>query len=222
MTAPSSKSPSPAQRRRGLLPWIAAGLASLIAGLWVQTQQHPQTGKPEVAAVLSAPRPLPEFTLTDLDGAPLDRTRLLGHYTLLFFGYTNCPDVCPTVLAELAIAKRSLADLPAALQPTVLFVSVDPARDSPEVLGRYVRHFNAAFLAATGTDDALTRIATSVGAIYQRSTPVDGSYNVDHSAAMFLVDPKAALIAVFPAPHVAKQIVNDYRLIVHRTTDQPS
>lgn len=207
-------------RRAAWLAWLIVGLVGVAAGLGFHQLRRADPPHLEVAALLSSARPLPAFMLVDLDGHALDRRQLLGHYTLLFFGYTNCPDVCPTVLTELASAERSLLDLPPQRRPTVLFLSVDPGRDSPEVLARYVRHFNASFTGATGTDAVLTRIAASVGALYERRIGTDGSYQVDHTAAMFLINPKAELIAVFPAPHRAKSIAADYRAILQRTAEQ--
>lgn len=196
---------------------LAAALVAALAGaylahLWLR---HAEPGPvTEAAAVYAAPRPLPAFELTADDGSRFDRARLLGRYTLVFFGFTNCPDLCPTTLAELARAERLLADLPAARRPQVVMVSVDPARDTPELLHRYVPHFDPAFVGLTGEDRAIGELARALGAAYQRGPVQDGSYAVDHTAALFLVDPQARLAAVFPTPHVAATIAADYRRIV--------
>jgi protein SCO1/2 len=191
---------------------VAAGGGALIARQWLAGPDAPPTT--ETAAVYAAPRPLPPFELVAHDGSRFDRARLTGRYTLVLFGFTNCPDLCPTTLLELARAERLLEDLPEARRPAVVMVSVDPQRDTPEVLGRYVPHFDPRFLGVSGPDEAIAAFALALGAAYQRGTEVDGSYTVDHTAAVFLIDPEARLAAVFPTPHLAKSIAADYRRIL--------
>lgn len=206
----------PAPSPRTLLV-LAACLAAALAGAYLARSWLARSGAApvtEAAAVYAAPRPLPDFELLAHDGSRFDRARLLGRYTLVFFGFTNCPDLCPTTLAELARAERLLADLPAARRPAVVMVSVDPGRDTPAVLGRYVPHFDPAFVGATGPDAAIAALAAALGAAYQKGAEVDGSYAVDHTAAVFLIDPEARLLAVFPAPHAAGTIAADYRRIL--------
>ncbi len=174
---------------------------------------------PTQATLLDSPRPMPEMNLIDQAGQPFGVERLRGHWTFLFFGFTNCPDICPTTLATLAAVRSELADLPAAERPAVVLVSVDPARDTPAMLARYVRHFDPSFTGVTGdaaSIDALTRelgVAVMIGA-----PAADGSYTVDHTAAIFLIDPDAAWTAVFGMPHVAQTIAGDYRSIVGART----
>jgi protein SCO1/2 len=191
-------------------------LAALAAGVW--SARHlvgtaADVPRTEVAAVYRRPRPLPEFALTAHDGTPFDVARLRGHYTFMLFGYTNCPDVCPTTLLELARARRLLADLPAAALPSVVLVSVDPARDTPAQLAAYVPHFDPSFVGVTGSEAAIDAFALALGVAIERGTPKDGSYAVDHTAAVFLVDPLARVAAVFPTPHVATALAADYRAI---------
>jgi protein SCO1/2 len=211
--------PSPSSRAV-TLPRLAVVVALLVAGAaGALYARHRLGGEPaapatQVAAVYGVPRALPAFSLLRPDGTRFDREALRGHYTFVFFGYANCPDLCPTTLTTLAAALRELGDLPARDLPAVVMVSVDPARDTPEVLGRYVPHFQPTFTAATGSDDAVTAFATALGAAFQRHAPVEGSYAVDHTAALFLIDPNARLLALFPTPHVADTIAADYRQIV--------
>jgi protein SCO1 len=211
---PSSRVPAPTLRT---LLVLAACLVAALAGAYLARAWLAGRGAPpatEVAAVYAAPRPLPAFELLAHDGSRFDRARLLGRYTLVVFGFTNCPDVCPTTLLELAKTERLLADLPAARRPAVVMVSVDPGRDTPEVLGRYVPHFDPGFVGVTGPDAAIAVLAAALGAAYQKGAETDGSYAVDHTAALFLIDPEARLAAVFPAPHAAQAIAADYRRIL--------
>ncbi len=167
------------------------------------------------ATLLDAPRPLPAMALVGQDGQPFDTSKLRGHWTLMFFGFANCPDICPTTLAVLAEAKRALADLPAASQPQVVLVSVDPGRDTPEQLARYVAHFDPSFLGATGSPEAIEALTRELGVAVMIGAPgADGSYSVDHSAAVFLIDPDAAYVAVFGTPHAADAIARDFRAIL--------
>ena len=206
----------PARTLRTLLV-LAACLVAALGGALVALYWLARPGSApatEAAAVYAAPRPLPAFELVAHDGSRFDRARLTGRYTLLFFGFTNCPDLCPTTLTELAQAARLLEDLPAADRPRVVLVSVDPERDTPAVLARYLPHFDARFVGVTGGEAAIGTLAQALGAAYQKGEPVDGSYAVDHTAAVFLIDPAARLAAVFPTPHVARTIAADYRRIL--------
>ena len=161
---------------------------------------------PELATVrlLGEPRAVPDFRLTQADGSALRPQDLQGHWTIVFLGFTHCPDVCPTTLAELAIAQRQWEALPAASRPRVLFVSVDPERDTPESTGRYAHHFHPDTLAATGGIPALEAFATSLGLVVMKVPPPDGApadqYSVDHSAAMALLDPQARMAGVLQGP----------------------
>ena len=205
--------------RTGL--WIAAALLAVAVGLWTHQRITGQALTLEVAALYPIHRPLPAFTLQDAEGHGFQREQLQGHYSLVFFGYTQCPDVCPITLLELNQVVRALADLPARLQPSVVFVSVDPNRDTPTVLKNYVQHFNASFIGVSGNDTELTTLTRAVGALYALSPSANGTYLVDHSASMFLIDPSAALLAVFPAPHAAHSIEADYRRIVSTAGKTP-
>jgi protein SCO1/2 len=151
----------------------------------------------------------------DASGQAFGPERLRGHWSLLFFGFLNCPDICPTTLATLAAAKAALASLPAGERPAILFVSVDPGRDTPELIGRYVAHFDPSFSGATGSREAIDALAAALGVAVMIGPPADdGSYAVDHSAAIFLVDPGARIAALFGTPHDADAIARDYRRIV--------
>ena len=204
--------PPRAHARMPLL--LAAGLVALLAGLWVAAGRGPgRAPRTEAATVFDAPRPLPPFELVAGDGARFDRNRLLGRYTFIFFGFSNCPDVCPTTLAELARARRALGDLPAERRPAVLMISVDPHRDTPPVLARYVAHFDPAFIAVSGEPAALRGLAGALGAAIDTTSAAGGSDRIEHSATLFLVDPDGALAAVFAPPHVARTLAADYRNI---------
>ncbi len=166
------------------------------------------------ATLFDAPRRLPEFQLVDHEGRPFDRERLRGRWNFLFFGFTHCPDVCPTTLATLAAVRGGLHDLPASDRPGVVLVSVDPARDTPEALARYVLHFDPEFDGVTGEAAAIAALTRELGVAVVVGAPgADGEYTVDHTAALFLIDPDGAWTAVFGTPHATDTIARDFRSI---------
>ena len=133
-----------------------------------------------------------EFALTGHDGKPRTLADFRGKVVVLFFGYTQGPDVCPTTLAELAEAMKQLG--PDADRVQVLFVTVDPDRDTAELLAQYVPAFNPAFLGLFGDADATARTAKEFRIFYQKQPGrTAGSYTMDHSAGTFLFDPQGRL-----------------------------
>ena len=166
------------------------------------------------ATLLTPPRPLPEFELIDQDGSPFTQAQLRGHWSVLFFGFTHCPDVCPTTLGVLAKARQELSDLPDELQPHVVLVSVDPKRDTPQQLASYVKFFDSSFTGVTGTERSIDEFTRSIGVPVAITPTQNGDYSVDHSAALFLIDPQGNMRALFSTPHVVSVIADDYRRIV--------
>jgi protein SCO1/2 len=198
--------------RIGILVIVAFAAGLILARLATPVRvAPPQT---ERATVLPEPRSLPALGLVDQDARPLPADFFTSHWTLVFFGFTQCPDICPTTLATLAEARRQLADLPPERQPRVLLVSVDPQRDTPERLAAYVRFFDPAFLGATGTAEATAAAAAAFGVPYSRVAMPGGTYTMDHGSGLFLVGPTGGLVAYLSAPHEAATIARDYRTIV--------
>lgn len=194
-----------------LLAGVVAG--SLVAHL-VRNRQAPPP-RLEHATLFAEPRALPAFELIDQAGAPFGMQRLRGQWTFLFFGFVNCPDVCPTTLALLAQVRKALADLPEPDQPGVVLVSVDPGRDTPPLLARYVAHFDPSFTGVTGSPGAIGSLTQALGVAVVVGPPAaDGNYAVDHTAAIFLVDPEGRFAALFNTPHEAEAVARDYRRIV--------
>jgi protein SCO1/2 len=169
----------------------------------------------EQATLYAQPRPVPAVALVDQAGSAFGPGRLRGGWNFVFFGFVNCPDICPTTLAMLAGVSRSLADLPEADRPGAVFVSVDPGRDTPPALARYVAHFDAGFVGVTGSQQALDDLTRALGvAVIVGPADAGGNYAVDHTAALFLVDPEARVAALFTPPHDPGAIARDYRRIV--------
>lgn len=192
-----------------------AALAALV--LEVARPQQPPRPIPAVlnAVLLPEPRPLSDFSLTDMNGKPFDLSRLQGKWSFLFFGYTHCPDICPTTLATLKGTARKLQQPPEVYRDTqFLFISVDPKRDSPAHLREYVGYFHPDFLAATGDKAHIDALARQVGAIYMFDGDTSGDdYIVNHSATIVLIDPEGRWVGRFNPPHSATKIADDFRAV---------
>ncbi|HEY6897266.1 MAG TPA: SCO family protein [Rhodocyclaceae bacterium] len=192
-------------------------LAALLAALggWLMARQgghHAGTAAVKSATVLNDERSIPPFLLQRLGGT-FSNADLAGKWTFLFFGYTQCPDVCPTALGLMRDVRSRLAKAGKPL-PEVMFVSVDPARDTLELLANYVPAFDPAFRGATGSDEALAPLVKHFGIFYQRNDKTDPKhYTVDHSAAIYLVGPDGKMKAVFTPPHNPEQVAADYLAI---------
>jgi protein SCO1 len=132
------------------------------------------------------------FALTDYNGKPRTLEDFRGQVVVMFFGFTHCPDVCPTTLAELAVAVKKLG--PSAEQVQVLLVTVDPERDTPELLAKYVTAFNPKFLALRGNADETARVAKEFKVIFQKvAGPRPENYSMDHSAGSYIFDRQGRL-----------------------------
>jgi protein SCO1 len=190
---------------------IASGM--LLARSMLNPRGPAQLGLAQ-ATVLEPARALPTFNLVDQAGAAFDDSRLKNHWSLLFFGFTHCPDVCPTTLGMLAQTEKSLSNLPESQRPQVVLVSVDPKRDTPAQLASYVKFFSPSFTGVTGAQSDIDAFTRALGVPVAISPLPNGDYTVDHSAAIFLVNPAGQLRALFSGPHVSSVIADDYRRIV--------
>jgi protein SCO1/2 len=196
----------------GVVAILAAGLGAAVA----HYSRTPES--PERALLLDSPRTLPGFQLVDHHEIPFGPERLLGRWTFVFFGFTHCPDVCPTTLFTLNEVVRQLDDLPEDERPAVLMVSVDPNRDTPEKLADYVPYFNPDFLGVTGDMPQILSLTKAMGVAFTYTPRGDGAegYAVDHTASIFVLDPDGRLAAVFGTPHAAGEIAGDYRIILEK------
>jgi protein SCO1/2 len=188
---------------------IAGGM--LLSRALLDRSEGPTLAK---ATLLEPARPLPPAQFVDQDGKPFGLEQLRGHWSILFFGFTHCPDVCPTTLALLAQVEKNLTDLPSAQRPHVVLVSVDPQRDTPEQLAKYVKSFSPTFTGLTGEQKALHDFTLQMGVPVAITPLPDGSYTVDHSAAIFVIDPSGALRALSSTPHNVPIIAADYRSLI--------
>ncbi len=166
---------------------------------------------PELKAVMRLePRTLQPFALVDQQERPFSEAQLKDKWTFLFFGYTYCPDICPTTLVLLKQTMELLQQHEAdARNVQVVFVSVDPERDTPEVMRRYLDYFDKRFIGATGRTSQIDALASQVGAGYRKEPPEgSGQYLISHSASIFLINPLGQLVAAFSPPLYADTIAN--------------
>jgi protein SCO1 len=194
-------------RRFSWWPWGLAAACAALLGFWVARQVDSSAPQLASGTWFPAARQVGAFSLTSHTGAAFGAADLAGHPTLVFFGFTHCPDVCPTTLVKLAAVKRTgaLPDL------RVLFVSVDPGRDTPAVLAAYVHAFDPDFIGATAAPAEIARIAQKFGVAVARVDLPGGDYTMDHSAAVFLLDRRGEIVAVFTPPFEVAPLAADLR-----------
>ena len=161
--------------------------------------------------LITPARQLAPFQLTGSDGSVLDERKLQGHWTIVFLGFTHCPDVCPTTLAELAKAQKSWQSIPEATRPRILFVSVDPERDTPKITGEYAHFFDPDILAATADAEPLARFAETMGLVYMKVPLDEGGYSMDHSATLVVLDPQGLQAGLIRPPLIWRHIAADLR-----------
>lgn len=208
--------------RTDRIPYLAiAGIAAIaavafFAGTLVSSLTRNADDAPAIAGHLwPNPPTIEEFSLTSQHNQPFTKNQLLGRWSFIFFGFTHCPDVCPTSMQSLKEVRNLLAnDETFSTQGQIVFVSVDPERDTPEILRQYLGYFHDDFIGITGSDDALKKLTRSVGILYAK-IPDGEHYTMDHSAAILLVDPLGQVLGLFSMPHVASEIAASFKAISH-------
>lgn len=150
------------------------------------------------AKVIDSPRALPPFKLQSASG-PITADQLKGHWTVVFVGFTHCPDVCPTTLTDMARAQALWDAAGLKAKPRLLFVSIDPERDTPEKIAEYAAYFHKDTLTATAAEPQLTEFARSLGLVYMK-VPQGDTYTMDHSSTLVLLNPKAEFAGIIRPP----------------------
>lgn len=191
--------------------------AAGVAGIAASVVWHRPVAAPILATgtFLRPSRALTDFTLIDQQGKAFGSANLRGRWSMLFFGYTNCPDFCPTTLATLAAMKKRLRAANAAVLPQVIFVSVDARRDTPAQLAKYVPYFDPEFIGLTGADQpSVEAVAKQLGVAVIIQPAAGGGYTVDHSGFIFVLDPDGRIAAILTGPFSAAALQADFQSIV--------
>ena len=195
-------------------------LSAMIAGVWLAKINREHNSRAmllpdQVITVFPDPKRLTAFALTDHKKRVFDLASLKGKWSFLLFGFTHCPDICPTTLAVLARVRDNIArNTVGAEDIQFVFISVDPNRDTASKLGQYVDYFDSTFLGVTGDNAQIGNLAGQLGAAYQVAiTPGMENYPVSHSTAVFLLDPRARYHAVFTVPHDAEAISRRFKVV---------
>jgi protein SCO1/2 len=203
----------------GVLAIVAFAVGLIVARALMPVR--PDAPATEHATVLPEPRPVPALALVNQDGQPLGTDFFKGGWTIVFFGFTACPDICPTTLATLRQVSDALVDLPASERPRVLLITVDPERDDPKRLSAYVKFFDPSFLGATGDPKAVADAAAAFGVPFSKVSLPDGGYTMDHGSGIFIVGPSGGIVAYSSAPHEAGALARDYRKVVAYAGSRP-
>ena len=177
-------------KRLRLLLWLVAGIAAL-AGLWIAVR--PSSPPNDTATELPLASIGGPFTLVGSDGKPFSSSQLAGRPFAIFFGFTHCPDVCPTTLARLAKLRRQLGKGDDAFD--IVFVSVDPERDGPAEVGAYSKLFETPVIGLTGSPGQVEQVKKSYGIFSAKVAQADGGYSVDHTATTLLMDKAGKFVA---------------------------
>jgi protein SCO1/2 len=187
----------------------------LLAAVMLAACSGPEPPQLSQGTLLPSAEPVTDFQLTDHRGQPFTLANLKDNWTFTFFGYTHCPDVCPTSMTMLAQVQRKLEQRDGLDKlPQVVFVSVDPERDTTELLSQFVPYFHPGFIAASGDEQNTLNLTRQLGILYGKAEgSAADNYLVDHSAAIILLDPDGAFRAVFGIPHDADLIANDFLAI---------
>lgn len=192
-----------------------AALAALGLGVFTASRLYGPAPAPEIASgtLLREPRPVAPFALADQDGKPWGNAQLEGHWTVLFPGFTHCPDVCPTTLGLMKQLGARLRAGGGSVE--FVFLSVDPERDTPAQLKAYVNHFDPAIRGVTGPREQIDALCAALGLAYLKIPgATDTDYTIDHTAALVLLDPRGRVAGYFQAPHKLDTLAADLAGIV--------
>lgn len=204
----------------------ALAILALVMGFYSQYKSNSNLQQAQLknGSLLPSPMSLTEFNLIDDSGKSFTNQNLEGHWNLLFFGFTHCQMLCPTTLAELNKAyqllskswleknglSKGVSEKENSL-PQIVFISVDPERDTPKKIQKYLKQFNHKFVGVTGTSEQIAEFTKQTGIAYLKATKSnDKDYDIDHSGTILVINPKGEWVAVFNAPHQGEIMANDF------------
>lgn len=188
---------------------------STAAGLWLSSPRPAATAwgaaPPSVQAVMwPEPRPLAEFQLQTQHGEVVDREWLSRRWSLVFFGYLDCPDVCPTSLHAMREMRNRMIESGDPDPPRLVFVSVDPERDSRQALAEYLAWYESEFTGLHGPGEEIRQLADSMAVKYEHLVGDDGSRTIDHTGSLMVIDPAGRMVGALPPPLRPERMVEDF------------
>ncbi len=188
---------------------LLAGIAILFAARHSSAPDW-ASARPEVKAILwPGAREVADFSLLDQRGQTFTKDDLKGHWSLLYFGYLQCPDICPTTLQSLGKLRKLMAEAGQAADiPQMVFVSVDPENDTPERIGGYLAFFDKELTGLSGDPDQLERLANSLGIIYAEHIEPNGVRSMEHTTSVIVVDPQGRGVAALAGSHQPRLLLN--------------
>jgi protein SCO1/2 len=191
---------------RAIHRWRIIGAAILVAGLFASPASRADT-LPASSTLIAG-----DFELETLDGRTVTEADYRGKWLLIYFGYTSCPDVCPTVLNEIGGALNELGPLAAKLQP--IFITVDPTRDKPKVLAAYLQSFDPRIVGLYGSGEQTEAAAKNFHVYYRLRSLGNGQYTVDHSGFLYVIDPKGKFVKLLTGDLPGHQLAQALRSVV--------
>lgn len=204
-----------AKNRHLLLAAAAFAVIALLFGMWTRqnTQDIDRAINLENGTMFPVPRDITPFHLVSGDEKPFTKDSLVGKWSLLFFGFTQCPQMCPTTLAILNKTYQQLETKKSVPLPQVVFISVDPERDTPRAIEEYIGTFNKHFKGATGKKDEIKALTAQFNIMYMKvqnqNLQEANNYQIDHSGTLLLINPEGKLAALFQTPHEADHLAHD-------------
>jgi len=194
---------------------VVTAVIAMSAGLWLaqsSKNNQPPLSAPHIqGAIYTSDKPVKPFKLINHLGDDFTNSNLNGHWSIVFVGYTHCPDICPTTLSLMSEVHREMS-LQKVNPPNVLFLSIDPERDTPEVMKTYVEYFNPEFTGITGELSNIKTLTQDLNAVYRKAPGLSGEitkddYLMDHSSALMLINPKGNLQSILTAPHTPGNVI---------------
>lgn len=203
------------EKRQG--SWLVICFFAILAltlGFWLQTHaEKKRFFQSPYSSTLSVSIPLKAFHLMDDEGKSFTNNNLMGHWSLLFFGYSSCPDLCPTTLTKLNKAYQILQASNTHMAPQVIFITIDPKRDTPKELQQYLNKFNKNFIGVTGSEKEITNLTKSIGIAYLKIAKSKKNYDFQHSGIIIVINPNGEWVAIMHIPPTGREIAKDFQRI---------
>lgn len=194
---------------------VVASLIALLAGIWLAQNDAEQAPGFKPVAIQGAIYPkaklIHDFNIKNQLNETFTKADLIDHWSLVFVGYTHCPDICPTTMAVMDQVYGYMKEQQIE-PPQIVFLSIDPERDTPELLKEYVQYFNPDFIGLTGTKVEINQLTAQLNAVYKKAPGLSGKitdddYLMDHSSALMLLNPQGDLQSILTAPHLPGTII---------------